>query len=65
MIDDPVMRNEDGSVFKDDKGQVRNQIGDWENRLAEEYKEPFPLYPGEKLRKPATMLTTISGVESL
>jgi len=65
MIDDPVQRNEDGSVFFDDKAQVRNQIGDWEYRLYTTFNEPFPLYPGEKLKKPATLLTTVSSVDSL
>ena len=33
--------------------------------MSDDFKEPFPLYPGEKLKKPATRLTVISGIESL
>merc|ERR1719163_360578 len=66
VIEDPVQRNKDGSVFVNDKtGETKNRIGDFEYRFQKDFSEPFPLYHGEKVKKPATKLTVISGVESL
>jgi len=30
-------------------GQIRNRHGDKEVRVANDYPDPFPLYPGESL----------------
>ena len=66
VIEDPVRRNkEDNSVFMDDQGQTKNRNGDFEFRFSSDFSEPFPLYHGEKLKKPPTLLTTISAIESL
>ena len=51
IIEDPVLRDKDGEVKLDKHGQVKVNIGDSEIRTAMEYKNPFPLYFGEKLGK--------------
>ena len=51
VINDPVIRDKDGSLKFDEHGQVKINIGDSEIRTAFDYKDPFPLYPGETLGK--------------
>lgn len=51
VINDPVMRDKDGGLIIDKHGQVKVKIGDSEIRTSDQYKEPFPLYPGETLMK--------------
>ena len=46
---DPVKRDANGEVLKDEHGAVVLQYGEVEIRLHNDYKEPFPLYPGESL----------------
>lgn len=45
------MREKDLSLKFDKHGQVKVNIGDSEIRTAFDYKDPFPLYPGETLGK--------------
>ncbi|CAF3970760.1 unnamed protein product [Rotaria sp. Silwood1] len=51
VVENPVMKNEIGQVQFDENGQVKLLHGDIEIRLGKDYKEPFPLYPGETLRQ--------------
>jgi len=45
-IANPVIKNDDGEVVKDDRGNYTLRHGDHELRFEQ---DPFPLYPGEKL----------------
>jgi hypothetical protein len=52
VINDPVMKDpKDKSLIFDKHGQVKIKIGDSEIRTSLDYREPFPLYPGETLIK--------------
>lgn len=51
IIEDPVLRDDKNELKFDKHGQVRVNIGDSEIRTSIEYKNPFPLYFGEKLGK--------------
>eukprot|EP01121_Diplochlamys_sp_Union-15-3_P020578 TRINITY_DN804_c1_g2_i1.p1 TRINITY_DN804_c1_g2~~TRINITY_DN804_c1_g2_i1.p1 ORF type:complete len:863 (-),score=241.09 TRINITY_DN804_c1_g2_i1:5-2521(-) len=46
IIQNPVARDEEGHVVRDNLGQIKIKHGDEEIRFEQ---EPFPLYPGEKL----------------
>lgn len=48
VIQNPVVRNKDGEPVIDTIGQVKLRHADEEIRLAQ---DPFPLYPGEFLKK--------------
>ena len=48
IIENPVIRNNKGEAVLDQHGQVKLLHGDKEVRLSQ---EPFPLYPGEILKK--------------
>lgn len=50
QILDPVQLDEDsGNIVKDENGTILLQYGETEIRLHDDYKEPFPLYPGESI----------------
>merc|ERR1719498_639235 len=49
VVLDPVQRDDDGEVVKDEYGSVVLQYGETQIRLHRDYKDPFPLYPGESL----------------
>jgi major vault protein len=47
LIENPVVLNKDnGEVVTDNRGQIKNQVGEREVRFQQ---APFPLYPNEKL----------------
>lgn len=46
-IKNPVAKNEKGEVLYEPFGQVKLQWGEVEYRNFHDYKDPFPLYPGE------------------
>ena len=50
VISDPVVMK-DGEPVKDRHGSVKIRNGEQEIRIDKDYPEPFPLYPGEILRK--------------
>eukprot|EP01090_Pellita_catalonica_P011093 TRINITY_DN22585_c0_g1_i1.p1 TRINITY_DN22585_c0_g1~~TRINITY_DN22585_c0_g1_i1.p1 ORF type:complete len:461 (-),score=55.14 TRINITY_DN22585_c0_g1_i1:91-1347(-) len=52
LISNPVVREEDGTLVRDKNGQVKLRHADAEIRFAQ---EPFPLYPGEKLKSVVPM----------
>ena len=53
-----MVKNEKGEVEFDKDGQVKLMFADIDVRLAQ---EPFPLWPGEVLKKPPTELKVIGG----
>ena len=46
-IKNPVARGKNGEVLYESFGQVKLQYGEIEYRNFHDYKDPFPLYPGE------------------
>jgi len=62
IIENPVIRNNKGEAVLDQHGQVKLLHGDKEVRLSQ---EPFPLYPGEILKKEVTPLTIVSANTAL
>lgn len=48
-IADPVIIGQDGQPEVDKYGQTKLRFGDKEIRFHEDYKQPFWLYPGEKV----------------
>ena len=50
MIGDPVIMK-DGEPMKDKHGSIKIRNGEQEIRIDKDYPEPFPLYPGEILKK--------------
>jgi len=49
IISNPVVRGADREPVRDKDGQFKLRHGDEEVRLAQDWSEPFPLYPGEAL----------------
>mmetsp|Transcript_16165 Transcript_16165/g.41513 ORF Transcript_16165/g.41513 Transcript_16165/m.41513 type:complete len:851 (+) Transcript_16165:218-2770(+) len=72
VIENPVVRDENGEVMLDEAGNYRLKHSDLEIRFAKEkepipgvptsqiYEEPFPLYPGEKLSGAVTALQVVA-----
>ncbi|XP_006008019.1 major vault protein [Latimeria chalumnae] len=56
VIQNPVLRDEDSKVAFDDVGQAKLRHADLEIRLTQ---DPFPLYPGEELKKVVTPLQVV------
>ena len=57
------MRDDDEKVVLDRNGQAKLLHADQEIRMAQ---EPFPLYPGEVLKQPVSLLTVRdSGIRSV
>uniref|UniRef100_A0A8C7DY24 Major vault protein n=1 Tax=Naja naja TaxID=35670 RepID=A0A8C7DY24_NAJNA len=56
IILNPVVRGVNGAVHLDALGQVRLSHADLEIRMAQ---DPFPLYPGEELKKDITPLQVV------
>ncbi|CAF0933467.1 unnamed protein product [Didymodactylos carnosus] len=56
VVENPVVKDEAGQVQFDENGQAKLLHADLDIRLEKDYKEPFPLYPGEVLRQPVTPL---------
>jgi major vault protein len=48
QIQDPIIRK-DGKPVLTPFGQVKNNLGEIEYRIADNYPDPFPLFPGESL----------------
>ena len=51
VIENPILKDRTGQVQYYDNGQVKLAYGDIDIRLENDYKDPFPLYPGENLRQ--------------
>jgi len=49
QVNNPIMKDKDGKIVKNSFGEVERDEGETEFRFFENYKTPFPLYPGEEL----------------
>jgi major vault protein len=47
VISDPIVRGDDGQPVTDRHGQIKLRHSDHEIRLFDDWRDPFPLYPGE------------------
>jgi len=62
VIENPVSIDAEGKVIFDENGQAKLKHADLEIRLAQ---DPFPLYPGETLKKPKTPLQVVPANSAL
>lgn len=62
VVENPVIRDDDGDVVLDAAGQAKLQHADQEIRLAQ---DPFPLYPGETFKQPVTPLKVVPANSAL
>lgn len=62
VVQNPVLREKDGTVTFDKHGQVKLRHADLEIRLAQ---DPFPLYPGEELKQPPSALKVVPANSAL
>ena len=51
VVENPVMKDRTGQVQSYSNGEVKLSYGDIDIRLENDYKDPFPLYPGETVRQ--------------
>lgn len=51
IIESPVIKNEADETQFDKNGQAKLLHGSLDVRLDKDYKDPFPLYPGEILKQ--------------
>ena len=56
IIENPVVKDNDGNVVIDTSGQVKLCYADQEVRLAQ---DPFPLWPGELLKQAVSELKIV------
>jgi len=59
VIANPVVRDEDGNAVRDAYGQFKLSFGDSEVRMAEDFPEPFVLYPGEEMERDVAPLRIV------
>jgi len=64
-IKNPVVRDEEGHIQYEIFGQVKLRWGDIEYRTFHEYKDPFPLYPGEEVIDKIDKFTIVQANEAL
>jgi major vault protein len=64
-IRDPIEKDKDGNILKDRFGLNKYRWNMVEIRTRENYSEPFPLYPEEKLHINATPLSYVDSNEAL
>jgi len=57
IVQNPVIKDDKGTIKRDGNGQIRLRHGDEEIRFAQ---DPFPLYPGEKLLGKVTPLQVVA-----
>ncbi|XP_075264783.1 major vault protein-like isoform X2 [Convolutriloba macropyga] len=62
VIENPVVKNDEGEVQVDPSGQVRLMHADLEVRQT---RDPFPLYPGEVLKQQVTPLKIVTANTAL
>lgn len=62
VVENPVVIDKDGKPILDKFGQARLQHADLEVRLA---RDPFSLYPGERLKQVVTPLTVVTANKAL
>lgn len=59
VVANPHTRDDKGVPVVDANGQVKLNHGETEVRVHDTWKTPFPLYPGERLQEPVTLLRVI------
>lgn len=59
VVANPHQRGDDNKPVVDQHGQVKLRHGECEARVATEWSSPFPLYPGESLHEPVTLLRVV------
>lgn len=64
-IKNPVARDEEGNILYEPFGQVKLNWGETEYRTFVDYKDPFPLYPGEKVLGPIEKFIVVQANEAL
>jgi major vault protein len=64
VIVNPVVRTETG-VARETFGQVKLRWGEEEIRIDQDYKDPFPLYPGEEIRGKISDFVIVQANEEL
>jgi len=62
VIENPVLTDKENKVVFDEHGQAKLKHADLEIRLAQ---DPFPLYPGETLKKARTPLSVVNANSAL
>lgn len=64
-IKNPVARDEKGNILYEPFGQVKLRWGEIEYRIFSDYKDPFPLYPGEKVFEKIQEFIVVQANEAL
>ena len=64
VIVNPVVRTETG-VARETFGQVKLRWGEEEIRIDQDYKDPFPLYPGEEIKGKISDFVIVQANEEL
>ena len=64
-ISNPVIMNSENNLIMTDFGEAKLHHGYEEIRYAENYPEPFPLYPGESLKGSISKYTIVGPNEAL
>ena len=64
MITNPVAKNEKG-VELESFGQVKLRWGEEEIRIDQDYRDPFPLYPGEEIKGKISDFVIVQANEEL
>lgn len=59
VVANPVVRDENGDPVMLDYGQAKLKHGETEVRVADNWPEPFPLFPGERLQEPVSQLRVV------
>ena len=65
IIINPVEKDKTGKVLYEDFGSVKLKWGEKEIRTSKEYKDPFPLYPGEILEGKITPFLMVNANEQV
>jgi len=65
IIKDPCIRGENNEPIQDKHGQTKIRHGDLEIRYDKDWKEPFPIYPGESVHQSPEPLTVVAADTAL
>lgn len=65
IIRNPVVRSKDGELVKSEYGEVKVRFEDVEIRTANDYPDPFPLYPYEEISQDVKAFTFLKDNEAL
>jgi len=64
-IKNPVARDEKGNILYESFGQVKLHWGEIQYRTFHDFKDPFPLYPNEKVLGPIEKFIVVQANEAL